>query len=47
MTKHPDERKIRRYQKEDPKFDAVKYRKAFHRAGRIIEQGKNRRRKDG
>jgi hypothetical protein len=35
--KHPDERKIKRYQKEDPKFDPNAYRKAWYRTGRLIE----------
>lgn len=38
--KHPDEKKIKRYQREDPKFNPVAYRKAWHRTGRLIDKRK-------
>lgn len=38
--KYPDERKIQRYKREDPKFDPVAYRKAWHRAGEIMNRNK-------
>ena len=40
MMKQPNEKKIARYMREDPKFNPVAYRKAWHRTGRIIEQRK-------
>lgn len=32
----PSERRIKKYQREDPKFDPIAYRKAFYRAGHQI-----------
>ena len=40
MPKAPDERKIKRYQKESRNFDPVAYRKAWYRTGKQLEKRK-------
>ena len=39
-TKRPDERRIKRYMREDRKFDANAYRKAWYRTGEQLAKSK-------
>lgn len=38
--KHPDERKIKKYQRESPNFDPQSYRRAFYRVGKQLQENK-------
>ena len=39
--KHPDERKIKKYLRENPSFDPKAYRRAFYRAGKQLQENKS------
>lgn len=45
--KHPDERKIKKYLREDPTFDPAAYRRAFYRVGKQTKEKDNGNDKKG